>query len=65
MSLFPSLPVVVPLADQIECIEREIRFRERVYSRRVAAGKMTQALMDRELARMRAVLATLQELEGK
>jgi hypothetical protein len=36
--------------------------RERVYPRRVADGKMTQALADDELAAMRAVLQTLCEV---
>jgi hypothetical protein len=49
----------VPLADQIACIEREIGYRLRVYPRRVEDKKMTQQLADRELDRMRAVLATL------
>lgn len=50
---------LVPLADQIACIEREIGYRLRVYPRRVEDKKMTQQLADRELDRMRAVLATL------
>jgi hypothetical protein len=54
----------VPLPEQIECVERELGMRQRVYDRRVADGKMTRALADRELARMTAVLATLQGLEA-
>ena len=50
---------MVLIADQIACIEREIGYRLRVYPRRVADGKMTQQLADRELDRMRAVLDTL------
>lgn len=52
----------VPLTDQIECVLRELGYRERVYARRVAEGKMTQKLADQELERMRAVLGTLQGL---
>mgnify|MGYP001603284784 CR=1 FL=1 len=48
------------LDDQIQSVEREIGYRERVYPRRVAARQMTQALADREISRMRAVLETLQ-----
>ena len=48
---------LVPIADQIACIEREIGYRLRVYQRRVADGKMSQQLADRELDRMRAVIA--------
>jgi hypothetical protein len=47
------------LDDQVECVIREIGYRERVYPRRVASGQMTQKLADRELERMRAVLETL------
>ncbi len=50
---------MVPIADQIACIEREIGYQLRVYPRRVADGKMSQQLADRELDRMRAVLDTL------
>lgn len=38
------------------CIERELRMRRRVYPRRVADGKMTQAQADREIAVMEAIL---------
>lgn len=50
------------LDDQIASVEREIAQRLRVYPRQVAAERMTQAAADRELARMRAVLSTLQGL---
>jgi hypothetical protein len=54
--------MTVSLQDQIACVERELKYRERVCARRVSEEKMTQALADRELTRMRAVLATLQRL---
>lgn len=61
--LFPAATVAdIPLEDQIACVEREIRMRERVYPRRVADGKMQQHTADRELLAMQAVLATLQGL---
>lgn len=53
---------VSSVEQQIECVKREIGMREHVYPRRVADRKMTQALADRELATMRAVLATLEAL---
>lgn len=59
--LADALPPV-PLKDQIACIKRELGYRERVYARRVADGKMTRTLADEELRRMRAVLATLEDL---
>jgi hypothetical protein len=51
------------LAEQIECVERELRYRRHVYPRRVAAKRMTQVSADRELERMEAVLATLKRLD--
>lgn len=45
--------------EQILCVEREIRMRERAYPRWVAAGKMKQHMAQRELTVMRAVLETL------
>ena len=48
------------LAEQIACIEREIAMRLRVYPRQIANGRMTQRKADREIALMRAVLATLE-----
>lgn len=56
------------LAEQVACVRREIAMRERVYPRQVGAGKMKQAAADREIAVMRAVLATVEaaalEAEG-
>lgn len=56
--LFP-----VTIDQQIECVERELKLRERVYPRRIAARQMTTVLAERELDRMRAVLATLRALK--
>lgn len=53
------MSLAIPYEDQVEAIERELKLRERVYPRRVEGGQMTQALADREVARMRAVKATL------
>jgi hypothetical protein len=57
--------MTVALADQVACIRREIRFREHVYPRRVAAGRMSQPDARREIERMKAVLATLEEVAAK
>lgn len=54
----------VSLAEQIACVERELRFRARVYPRWVAGRKLLQATADLEMARMRAVLETLIEQIG-
>lgn len=48
--------------DQLSCVLREIKFRERVYPRQVAEGKMTQAFADAQLTAMRAVAETLRPL---
>lgn len=47
------------LKDQVECVQREIKMRERVYPGLVAKGKMTPEEMLRELECVRAVLDTL------
>ncbi len=52
----------VAIEDQIACVKREITMRVRVYPRWVGSGKMTRSLADREIANMRAVLATLEAL---
>lgn len=54
----PALSVSLPR--QIQCIQRELSFRRRVYPRWVAEGKMTQAKADEEIAVMEAVIQTLE-----
>lgn len=53
---------MIPLSDQIACVERELKFRRRLYPHWVANGKMEKAEADTEIARMEAVLVTLQGL---
>ena len=48
------------LDELIACIERELELRRRVYPKRIAAGAMSQAAADRQIALMSAVLANLQ-----
>lgn len=60
MELFP-----IPLAEQIQCVEREIALRKRVYPRRVSDRKMSQAQADKQLAAMTAVLDTLLHLRDQ
>ena len=50
------------IAEQLDCIERELRFRRRVYPRRVADGKMTQVLAERQIALMESVKASLERI---
>jgi hypothetical protein len=56
--------VSISLADQIACVEREIKMRERVYPNWVTRGTMTEANARKEIHRMRAALETLQKLDG-
>lgn len=48
------------LDDLIACIERELAMRRAVYPKRIAAGVLSQAAADRQMALMAAVLANLQ-----
>lgn len=50
--------------EQIECVKREIRMRERVYPKWVETRKMLAATAEAELARMRDVLATLEHVKA-
>jgi hypothetical protein len=56
--------VVIPLADQIACVDRELGYRRRVYPSWVARGRMTQRSADLEIERMEAVRETLIALAG-
>lgn len=55
----------ITLAEQIECVDRELSMRSRVYPRWVEQHKLTQALADKEMHRMRAVRATLAGLAAQ
>lgn len=54
----------IPISRQIECVEREIKLRRRVYPRRIAEEKMSQQFAQEELDVMAAVLLTLQNIEA-
>lgn len=49
----------------MKCLQREIKYRERVYARRVTAGQMTQKLADYELGCMRAAMESLEPRSAK
>lgn len=55
---------IVAIEDQIAEIKREIRMREGVYPKWVQSGRMKQADSDRQIARMRAVLETLEAVKA-
>lgn len=54
----------LPIDLQIQCVQREISLRERVYPRFVERRTMTQERADYELKAMRDVLATLKSIKG-
>lgn len=55
--LLNDLPV--PLSDQITEVERELRQRERVYPRLIAAGTLSKVRAELQTRAMQAVLDTL------
>lgn len=42
-------------AEKAECAAREVKFRQRVYARRVTEGKMKQEQATREIGLMQAI----------
>ena len=56
---------IVTLLEQISCVEREIRMREKVYPKWVEQGRMKQDKADREIETMKEVLNTLTKLREK
>ena len=52
----------ITLQDEIDCVRREIKMRERVYEWRVKQGKMTEENAQWEIRLMGAVLARLLKL---
>lgn len=55
----------VPIDEQVACVEREIKMRERAYPRWVEGGRMTQAKADAEVRAMKAVAETLRGLQSQ
>lgn len=55
--LFPAPNVFdVTTADKIAAIERELRYRRRVYARRVSLKKMSQDQADKQILIFEAIL---------
>lgn len=52
----------VPIEDQIICVQREIKFRDRTYPRWVRENKLTIENCTIEMERIHAVLGTLKRL---
>ncbi len=57
--------------DKADCADREAKMRLRVYPNRVADGRMTQQLADKQIAMMQAIaadyraLAEAEEIAGR
>lgn len=60
-----DLAVAVSLDRQIECVEREIRLRGRVYPRWIKAGKLNADAAQEEMESMHAVLETLLQVRRR
>lgn len=54
----------VPLSDMIACARREQALRKNVYPTLVAKGRMEQSEADTEIARMSAIITTLEWLQA-
>jgi hypothetical protein len=48
--------------EKLDAIRRELGYRRRVYAKRVADGKMTQALADEQIALFEAIEADYERL---
>lgn len=54
----------ITLKDQIACARRELAIRLKVYSRWVVHEQMPDSVAQREIAGMRAIVHTLEQLEA-
>ena len=54
---------MITIEQQLACVQREIKMRERVYPKWVGSGKMQAAKANYELQAMRAVAETLKGLQ--
>lgn len=55
--------IVITLDEQIAEVKREVAMRQRVYAKQVSAGTLKQEVADRQIARMMAVLATVERVK--
>jgi hypothetical protein len=51
------------IRELIECAERELKLRERVYPQRVRDGRMSRQFAADQIAKMEAIAGKLRELE--
>jgi hypothetical protein len=52
----------ISIEDQLRAARRELKLRERFYPGWIAQGRLTSATADHELAAMRAIVGTLEQL---
>jgi hypothetical protein len=53
---------MISAADKLQCAERELKYRRRVYGRLIERGKMSQREADRELELMEAIANDYRDL---
>ncbi len=51
-----TMTIIFTAADKLACLERELRYRESVYPRRIANGTMTEKLAKRQIALIEAII---------
>lgn len=56
---------MITIDEQIECVEREIKMRRKVYPNRVAREQMTQSFAAEQIVTMEAVLETLRAVKAR
>ena len=54
----------IGIGEQIKAVERELRYRARVYPRLIERGNMTRADADLNVRQMQTVLETLRAVEA-
>jgi hypothetical protein len=59
----PSRPFTAQ--EKLECAEREVKLRRRVYPQRVLNGRMTQALANEQIALMEAIVEDYRPLVAR
>ena len=52
------------LLDQIDCVSREVSFREKTYPNQIVVGRLTEAEAAKRIGRMRAALETLVKVQA-
>lgn len=59
------MAVIYTETEKLEAVRRELRYRRRVYKKRVADGSMTQQLSDTQIALFEAIEADYEQRAAK